>query len=278
MRTTASFVDSEGLRDLLCRLHCGLADWHAGHEAADLMTYAMDKYGALARKHGLDPADAATAAFEVMRTRAARDATDPWAVVTRAVQLTLTYQARADGMLCSTARARRAEYAQVHDVERFSDRETPIHAYHPAFQIDPVMDIDEPESSDSGEPTNAFDAVDRAVQVFVELGWPAEIARTGIEYICSRLLRTGSRATAYEYLRRDHYAQALLDLDQRSWLAMLRAALGNQHPDRAHTNTGRGVLLLLLLGYQVDDVASMPDIARCLSRGARALPHGGWHG
>jgi hypothetical protein len=278
MTTPSSFVTSEGLRDLLCRLHSGAADWHAGHEAADLMTYAMDKYGALARKHGLDPADAATAAFEVMRTRAARDATDPWAVVTRAVQLTLTYQARADGMLCSTARARRTEYAQFHDVERFSDRETPIHAYHPAFRIDPVMEIDEPESSDSGEPTNAFDAVDRAIEVFIALGWPAEIARTGIEYICSHLMRTGSRTTAFEYLRRDHYVQALLDVDQRSWLSMLRAALGNQHPDRAHTNVGRGVLLLLMLGYDVTDVASMPDVAHGAWRAAHPLVDGGRHG
>jgi hypothetical protein len=272
MTTTASFVTPEGLRDLLCRLHSGVADWHGGNEAADLMTYAIEKYGALARKHGLDPADAATAAFEVMRTSAARNATDPWAVVTRAVQLTLTYQARADGLLCSTARARRREYAEFHEAERFSDREAPIHAYHPAFRANPWMEIDQPETWDSEEPTNALVAVDRAIEVFIQLGWPAETARTGIEYICSHLMRTGSRAAAFEHLRRDHYVQALLDVDQHRWLAMLRAALGNQHPDRAHTNAGRGVLLLLLLGYHVTDVASMADIAQCISR---ALIDGG---
>ena len=277
MTTAASFTTSEGLRDLLCRLHTGTAEWRSSQEAADLLEYAMEKYGALARKHGLDPAEAAAAAFEVMRTRAARNAADPWAVVTRAVQLTLTYEERANGMLCSTARARRRENAAFHDAERFSDRETPIHEYHPAFQIDAATEIDEPEPSDSDQPTNAFVALERAIEVFIELGWPAEIARTGTEYICSRLMRTGSRGTAYEYLRRDHYVQALLDVDQSCWLSMLRTTLGNQHPDREHTNVGRGVLLLLLIGYEVADVISMPEIARSVSLGARALVDGGRH-
>jgi hypothetical protein len=275
--TTASFSTSEGLRSLLRRLHSGDADWRHGPEAKDLMTYAMQKYGALARKHGLEPADAATAAFDVMRTRAARGAADPWAVVTRAVQLTLTYEARADGLLCSTGRARRSENAEFHDADRFCDRETPVHEYHPAFQVDLVLDLDDSRDIADDEPTNAFVALDRAVEVFVELGWPKETARAGIEYICNRLMRTGSRLTAFEYLRRDRHAQALLDVDQRCWLSMLRAVLGNQHPDRAHTNAGRGVLLLLLIGCLPEDVAEMPDIRRTVASGARAPVPGGRH-
>ena len=58
-----------------------------GPEAAFCMERTIDL---IAQELGLDPADAATAAFDVMRTRAARNASDPWAVVTRAVQLTLT--------------------------------------------------------------------------------------------------------------------------------------------------------------------------------------------
>ena len=278
MNSAPTYSTSEGLRALLLRLHSGDARW-SDREAEELMAFTMTKYGALARKHGQEPSDAAVAAFEVMRTRAARGAFDPWAVVTRAVQLTLTYEARANGLLCSTAQARRRENSAFHDAERFSDRETAIYEYHPAFQVEQLWEIEaEPASAQADESTNAFVAVDRTVEVFTHLGWPLETARAGIEYICNRLMRTGSRLTAFEYLRRDHHAQALLDLDQCCWLALLRAVLGIQHPDREQTNAGRGVLMLLLIGHEVDDIANMPDIKASISRGARALAEGGRHG
>lgn len=276
MTTHPTFTTSEGLRQLLIRLHRAGADaWRDETDAAELMVYTMDKYGALARKHGLAKADAAVAAFEVMRTRSARNAGDPWAVVTRAVQLALTYEARANGMLCSVGRAKRPESAGLHDAERFSDRDTPIYEYHPAFHVQADnLQSDEPVQ---GEPTNAFVALDRAVEVFIELGWPEDTARTGIEYICNRLMRTDSRPTAFEYLRRDRHAQALFDLDQRCWLAMLRAVLGNQHPDREHTAAGRGLLLLLVIDYTVDDVLAMPSITSPISAGVRAMVEGNTH-
>ncbi len=277
MNSTPTSATSDGLRTLLIRLHNGEAGWN-DREAEELMVFAMTKYGALARKHGQEPSDAAAAAYEAMRTRAVREALDPWAVVTRAVQLTLTYESRANGLLCSTARARRSESTAFHDAERFSDRETAIYEYHPAFQIEQNWEgDDEPGTDLADQSTTAFEAVDRAIDVFTTLGWPLETARGGIEYICNRLMRTGSRLTAFEYLRRDHHAQALLDLDQRSWLALLRAVLGIQHPDREHTNAGRGVLMLLLIGHEVDDVAAMPEIRASISRGARALAGGGRH-
>ena len=46
------FTDPEELRAMLHRLHAaGEQGWRDDPEAADLMRYAMDKYGALARKH-----------------------------------------------------------------------------------------------------------------------------------------------------------------------------------------------------------------------------------
>lgn len=269
MTTTPPFASSNGLRDLLHQIESGTTSW-SGLEANELMTFSMSKYGALARKHGLDPADAAVAAFEVMRTRAAREAVDPWAVITRAVQLSLMYEARANGLLCSTDRARRAEYKTFHDAERFSDRETPLYEYHPAFRLDAPED-ELPPGSGAEESTSAFEAADRAVETFVHLGWPAESARVGIDYICNRLSRTGDRAAAYEALRRDPHALALMDLDQASWLAMLKGALGIQHPDREHTNAGRGMLLLFLIGHHVADVLSMPDITSTIRRASIPL-------
>lgn len=257
MNENAMLTTSEGLRLLLVRLHFSGPDaWSQDPEATELMSFAMKKYGSLARKHGFEPADAAVAAFEAMRTRAVRVADDPWAVVTRAVELTLIYEARADGLLCSTQQARRAEVAARHDAERFSDRETELVEYHSAFHVQaPQESLDlDPIEPDEDERTNAFVAVDDAVAVFASLKWPEDVARTAVEYICARLIRAGNRLTAFEALRRDRHAQALLDLDQRRWLVFLSVVLGNQHPDRQHTRAGRGLLLRLVIGDQAEDL------------------------
>lgn len=272
MSTTSDFRTSDGLRDLLCRLNDGGHNaWRHNAEAQELMSFAMQKYAALAHKHGREPADAAVAAFEVMRTRAAREAHDPWAVVTRAVQLTLTYEAKADGLLCSASRARRPEWAKDRDPERFGDRETPITEYHPAFWIEPEQDCVIEGCPSSRTSTGGFDALDRAVTLFTDLGWPQDAARSGLEYICNRLMQTGSRSAAFHYLRRDRHARALLDLTQQGWIAMLQAVLGNQHPDRVNTCAGRGILLLLLIGYTVDELRAMPAIAEPVARGTQTF-------
>lgn len=272
--TRPPFTDSEVLRATLHRLHsAGEQSWRDDPEAAELMRYAMDKYGALARKHRLEPEDAAVAAFEVMRTRAARDACDPWAVVTRAVQVTLIAEERADGLLCSTHQARRPQVSAHHDAERFSDRDVALIDYHPAFR-DNLMTALADGLNEDNEPTNAFFALDDTVEVFIELGWPTEIARNGVEYICNRLGRSDNRQAAFEALRRDRHPLALLDIDQSAWLSMLRAVLGNQSSVRAKTNAGRGVLLLLLIGYDVDDVLDMPEITRTIVAAADALVPG----
>lgn len=71
------FTRSEGLRTLLTRLHdAGPGAWEHDATAAELMAYAAEKYAPLAHKHDLDPWEAATAAFDVMRTQAARTAND----------------------------------------------------------------------------------------------------------------------------------------------------------------------------------------------------------
>lgn len=64
-----SFEDPEGLRALLHRLHdAGRGSWRDDPEAAALMRHAAEKYAALARRHGLDPWEAAAAAFDAMRS------------------------------------------------------------------------------------------------------------------------------------------------------------------------------------------------------------------
>ncbi|HLR95097.1 MAG TPA: hypothetical protein VK053_11265, partial [Jiangellaceae bacterium] len=147
------FTRSEGLRALLNRLHeGGPGAWQSDPVAVDLMAYAADKYGALARKHGLDPCEAASAAFDVMRTKAARTANDPWGVVTHAVRITCIAEERGQGLLCSTHQARRPHISAFHDPERLSDRENPLSDYHEAFHTtDPDTTETTEEPAPSGE-------------------------------------------------------------------------------------------------------------------------------
>src|SRR3546814_19579070 len=101
-----------------------------------------------------------------MRTRAVRTAIDPWAVVTRAVQVTLIYEARAQGLLCSNHQARRPEVAAHHDAERIGEREKDPTAYHPAFHVPDdtgaEYDAHAVAEPDPAEPTNPMVAPEAA--------------------------------------------------------------------------------------------------------------------
>lgn len=267
------FEHSEGLRALLIRLHEeGRWAWRHDPEVAALMQYAAEKYAALARRHGLDPWEAAAAAFDAMRTGAVRRADDPWAVITRAVKVTCIAEERANGLLCSVHQARRPKFSAHHDAERFSDRENPITDYHDSLAIPAPDYFAEPEASEAS--VRVGQAVEDAVALFHLLGWPVEAARGGMEYLVTRLAESASRAQAFESLRRDYHARALLDIPAASWLAMLRVVLGSPDPSQAHTSAARGVLHRLVIGEPlrallVDDVVlsevvlSAPDGGGC---------------
>ncbi|MGO2664903.1 hypothetical protein [Microbacteriaceae] len=256
----SGFENSERLRELLTRLNTEGPDaWRNDPEAAALMHHAAQKYAALARKHGLDPWEAATAAFEAMRTPSVRRADDPWAVITRAVQITCIAENRANGLLCSVHQARRPRYSSFHDAERFSDRENPLTDYHPAFRADPFAndDDDDGDRVEVSGSTGVESAVEDTIALLCWCGWEPEVARAAVECICARLAESVSRAGAYESLRRDRHARALLDIPAPSWYRLLRIILGAPDLHLAGTNAGRGVLLRLLIGeslaYLMDD-------------------------
>jgi hypothetical protein len=265
---------SEGLRALLRRLHrVGVDTWEHDTVAAQLMTFAAEKYAALARRHGLDPWEAASAAFDVMRTKAARRADDPWAVITHAVRITCIAEERAQGLLCSVHQARRPHVSAFHDPERFSDRDNPLTDYHPAFQIADHADLigvgdDERAVTPGATVTSASSAVDDSVRFLVLLGWAPESARAGVEHVCTALAKAGSRQTAYESLRRDRHARALLDVPARSWSVLLRTLLGNPHSAYAATSAGRGVLLRLLIGETLPILLRDDDLVLAVSLAA----------
>lgn len=266
------YRSSEGLRALLCRLHAaGRGAWEQDPVAAELMAFAAEKYAALAHKHRLDPWEAASAAFDVMRSKAARTAEDPWAVVTHAVRITCIAEERGQGLLCSTHQARRPRYSVFHDPERLSDRENPLDDYHPAFQVTDPHDGDghgDEAERDGSEPTSATAAVEDAITLLVLLGWPADTARTAVEHVCGALTRVGNRHTAYETLRRDKHARALLDLPGRTWAVLLRALLGSPDPALAATGAGRGMLLRLLIGETLPMLLRDDDLVLTLSLAA----------
>lgn len=263
-----TFRDSEGLRTLLARLQAdGGINWRTDREASELMQYAAERYAALARKHGLDPWEAAAAAYDAMRAPSTLRADDPWAIVTRAVQVTCIAEERAQGLLCSVHQARRPKVSVHHDAQRFSDREHELPDYHPAFRTTPVdAQIEEPAQLE----VNA--AVEDAVMLFVLLGWPADRARCGVEYICSRLADAPSRPSAYESLRRDYPARALLDVPQQAWMAMLRTLLGFCDPVQAHTSAGRGILLRLLIGEPLRALLRDDDLTADIVSNAPRVP------
>ncbi|MFC5995321.1 hypothetical protein ACFQE5_13985 [Pseudonocardia hispaniensis] len=268
------FTTSEGLRALLIRLHEGGEDaWVHDPVARDLMEFAADKYRALARKHKLDTWEAVAAAFDAMQYRSTREANDPWAIITHAVRITCVYEERAQGLLCSVHQARRAHVSAFHDPERFSDRDTALADYHPAFHTTDThpSDIDtEPrESLGSAQACmSASSAAEDAIAILCLLDWPPDTARASVEHVCGALMKAGTRQSAYEALRRDRHARALLDLPRRSWTALLKALLGNPHPAYAATTTGRGVLLRLLLGESLDLLLRDDDLILALALAA----------
>ncbi len=251
--TSSSFESPEGLRALLTRLHeSGPGAWQSDREAAELMRFTAVRYRRLALKYGLDAWEVASAAFEVMVAPSTRNAGNPWAVVTRAVQITCGVETRAAGLLTSTGRVRHTDrIAGFHDAIRFAEREN-LTDYHPAFSVN--LAIDDEDGSGDDDRARIAVALSAIVELFASTGWDAVLVADCVEHVAYRLADLTSRANAVEVLRRDHTVTALLGIPSRSWSALLRIVL--RHPDRKHvgTPTGDGVLLRLLSGEPLDSL------------------------
>lgn len=271
-RVMTTYASAEGLRRLLIRLNdAGPGAWRTDPDAADLMGFTIQKYRSLAAKHHCQPEDSASAAFEALRTSAVRTADDPWAVVTRAVQVTLIAEERSNALLCSVGQARRPHISCHHDARRFSEYDTDIVEYHPALcpsyeartNLPPA-----PKSTAQKPPTTARQAVDLTIALFVALGWPLNTTTCALDYVAARMVECGSRGTTHAMLRRDHSARALLDLDRRAWSTILRYTLGNPHPDHQFTSTGRGVLLRLMIGDPIIEMLADDTLVTDIKRSA----------
>lgn len=246
--TCDGFESPEGLRALLTRLHdSGPGAWRGDREAAELMRYTASKYRLLARKHGLDAWSVASVAFEAMLAPSTRNAGNPWAVVTRAVQITCHAETRAAGMLTSASKVRHSSrIIGFHDAVRFAERER-LAEYHPAFTHHDDGYADESENENEHE-TRVVSLLSATVALFVSAGWDAALVAECVEHVAYRLADLSSRQRGVEVLRRDRAIPMRLGLPPRSWSALLRIVLGHPDPKHAGTSIGDGVLLRLLNG------------------------------
>lgn len=169
-----------------------------------------------------------------MRNPGVRRAADPWAVLTRAVQVSLSAESHAERHLISIERARR---------EQHMAREMPLRTGELAESLTTPVGDGEPED----EPV-----IEQACLLLVLLGWPHALAGAVVEYIAGRLAHAGSVTGAYEALRRDMAIRAQLDLPRPVWTGLLSVLLGSRpQPGRL---SRKGVLARLLLGESVGDL------------------------
>lgn len=269
------FASPEGLRQLLFRLRdAGPDAWATDPEAEALLDHCARRFGALARRYRQTSHDAAVAAFEVLRAPATVRAVDPWAVVTRAVELTVQANERADALLCSTGKARRLMSGGHHDVVRFGEREDGDRSW--TDHLDTVTAVGRRPPDDSSTRASSVNgvapgevpvAVANIVELLVALGWPRTVATNGLDYICSRLAEAGNPATAFEYLRRDLTPLTLLDIPHRSWTALCRVVLG---PDDGVGHV-TGLLRRVLSG---EPISALLTDQRSVSQIVRSAPPG----
>lgn len=253
------FETPEGLRALQIRLHeSGPGAWRADREAAELMRYTANRYRRLARKYGLDTWEVASAAFEVMLAPSTRNAGNPWAVVTHAVQITCGGEVRAAGLLVSPGKVRHtSRVAEFHDAIRFAEREN-LADYHPAFTGNRTTD--ETGESEGSDRARVAAVLSEMVGLFVSEGWDAVLVADCVEHMAYRLADLSSRRSAVEVLRRDRTLPVLLGVQPRSWAALLRIVLGHPAPKHTGTPTGDGVLLRLLSGETPDSLRDDDDL------------------
>lgn len=245
------FTSSAGLRALLDRLHSlGDGAWRDDPDATALLAHCRDRYAALARAWHRDPGDAATAAFLAMRENGVRRAHDPWAVVTRAVQVSLSAENHADRHMTSTEKARRIQHAALDVPLRAGD-------YAETLTLLTASVADEPPGADGVETIIAD-----ATALLTLLGWPEPIAAAVVEYVVTRVQDVGSLSSAVEALRRDTAIRVQLDLDRTAWTGLLGVLLGARPlPGRPRR---KGVVARLLLGDTVHELLDDTALVRAV--------------
>lgn len=237
----AFFATSEGLRTTLTLLdELGPDGWRLLPAAGRLLAFARDRYAPVARSWGRPVEEAATAAFLVMRTASIRNADDPWAAVTRGVELHMMTEATAERGMISPERARRAGTRPD---------AAPVRAGEHEFLYDLAAAQDDGFES-------AGQQVERVVAVAAEFltvaGWESEQAHWAVEYVCSRMADLGSQDSALDALRRDDAVRLRLGASPEGWAALLRVLIGTR--PSATSKAKPALLARVVFGEQLRDL------------------------
>jgi hypothetical protein len=222
----------------------------------------MERFSGLAKKHGLSAEDAASVAFEAMRSPSVRYSADPWAVIVRAVVTSCRAWQFADEALTSIETARRGGLSGCR-AERLSEREIPPE-YDTAFAVDSF----DAEITDSGEGLSIREQAEQLAGLFAVFGWERESVVSAIEIVLRKLADAGSRPAAYEALRREHRWRLICCLPAESWTGLLRLLLGFPSEVYGYAGLGRGVLLRVALGESLADLALDAELAEAITRAA----------
>lgn len=232
------FTTPEGLRQVIRELTDHQA-WATSPVAAELMAYAAEKYAPIGRTWHRSPQDAATEAFFAMRTPSTLKARDPWAVVTKAVALSIPAETVAERGLLSQDAARRSEERPASEPVRAGEYAEYLFDVHPH--------ADTPSGGES-----AVDRVVRATSVFLILtGWPARPVEQAVDYLTYRVCGLRSREAAIETAGGDVHIAHRLGLGRETWRGLVKLMVG--HAAR-RSEPELGLFARILLGDTVPEL------------------------
>jgi len=258
---TLDFRTSEGLRQTLTMLAAAGPDaWRTSRLVPSLLAFVERKYERLARAWHRDPAEVLYEAFLALRAPGTARALDPWAVVTRAVELGVAAEAHAERLLTSADKARRPALRPNHAPTRAGEYEEFLFG---------VLASDEELVMEDDRLDRAGDAMVRTVSVFLVMtGWQARVVEPAVGYVVERLGSLSSTDSAVDVLRKDAAIPLRLGLAPRAWTGLVRLLLGNPR-DRSGN---LGLLARVLLGAEAPELLNDAVLVQTSRRAAGSSP------
>ncbi|WP_345750898.1 hypothetical protein [Microbacterium rhizophilus] len=230
--------------------------WRTTPVVTPLLAFIVEKYAPLARAWHREPGDVMYDAFKALRAPGTARARDPWAIVTRAVELGLAGEVHGERLMTSPDKARRPsmrpEFAPIRSGE-----------YEEFFYG--VLVVGDAESAREREERTGSGLVQAASRFLVMTGWSPRLVEPAVTYVIDRLSSLSSPESALDVLRKDAAIQLRLGLSSRAWSGLLRVLLGNP---RARDRARYGVLARVALGADVQELQLDAALAATSRRAA----------
>lgn len=258
-REHVDFTTSDGLRQILS----GFADggeqsWRSAPVVTALLVFVEEKYAPLARAWHREPGDVLYDAFLALRAPGTARARDPWAVVTRAVELGVAAEAHAERLLTSTDKARRPSMRPDVAPVRSGDYEEFFYG---------VLVTEDPETLRERDERVGTGLVRTASVFLVMTGWSPRTVEAAVTYVVERLGGLASAESAMDVLRKDAVIRLRLGMSPQGWTGLVRVLLGNT---RARGDADRfGVLARIVLGATVQELLYDDALAAMSRRAAK---------